>query len=112
MGSWTLDADIERDGLGDGVIFSRGSNMSGISFYVKDNRLTVDYNAFTKLTRIAADVELPDGRCTIGMSMDGEAPSAPGEVTIYAERRANRQRRHPLPGARRVRRTRRRRRRR
>ena len=82
MGSWVLEADIERDGLGDGVIFARGSVMGGISFYIKDNRLRVDYNAFTEVTQIVSDVELPDGRCTIGMSMDGEAPSAPGHVTV------------------------------
>ena len=82
MGSWTLEADIERDGLGDGVIFARGSVMGGISFYIKDNRLRVDYNSFTEVTQIVSEIDVPDGRCTIGMSMDGEAPSAPGHVTI------------------------------
>ena len=82
LGSWTLDAEIERDGLGDGVIFARGSVMGGISFYIRDNRLRVDYNAFTEVTQIVSDIQLPDGRCTIGMSMDGEAPSAPGHVTV------------------------------
>ncbi|MXX46846.1 MAG: arylsulfatase [Chloroflexi bacterium] len=82
LGSWVLEADIERDSGGDGVIFSRGSVMGGISFYIKDNRLRVDYNAFTEVTEIVSDVEVPEGRCTIGMSMDGEAPSAPGHVTI------------------------------
>ncbi|MYD53430.1 MAG: arylsulfatase [Chloroflexi bacterium] len=82
LGSWVLEADIERDSGGDGVIFSRGSVMGGISFYIKDNRLRVDYNAFTEVTEIVSDVEVPEGRCTIGMSMDGDAPSAPGHVTI------------------------------
>ena len=82
MGSWSLEADIERDGLGDGVIFARGSVMGGLSLYIKDNRLRFDYNAFTNVTQLAAEMELPDGRCAIGMSMDGEAPSAPGHVTL------------------------------
>ncbi len=82
MGSWTLEADIEREGLGDGVIFARGSVMGGLSLYIKDNRLRFDYNAFTNVTQLVAEVELPDGRCVIGMSMDGEAPSAPGHVTL------------------------------
>ena len=56
--------------------------MGGLSLYIQDNRLHFDYNAFTEITRLVSDGELPDGRCTIGLRMEGEAPSAPGHVTL------------------------------
>ena len=82
-GSWRLEAEIERDALGDGVLFARGSNMGGFSFYVKENRLQFDYNAFTEITRVSAAGELPEGRCRVAVTLDGEAPSAPGHVTLW-----------------------------
>ena len=85
MGSWQLDARIERDGAGDGVLFAQGSLNGGVAIYIADNRLHFDYNAFADITSIRSDSELPGGACEIGVQMDGDAPSAPGRVTLLVD---------------------------
>jgi arylsulfatase A-like enzyme len=63
--SFDLTATLTREAGQDGVIFATGTQNSGISIFVQDNRLVVDYNAFDEHTVIESDVEVPEGDSTL-----------------------------------------------
>jgi arylsulfatase A-like enzyme len=63
----------------EGVLFATGTQNSGISMFVQNGRLVLDYNAFSAHTIIESDVELPTGdvelvvRLRRGQGMAGTA---------------------------------------
>jgi len=59
--SFDLTARVTRAGGEDGVLWTTGNGNSGISVFVQDERLLVDYNAFDKHTLLESDVDLPVG---------------------------------------------------
>jgi arylsulfatase A-like enzyme len=63
--SFDLTATLTREAGQDGVIFATGTQNSGISIFVQDNRLVVDYNAFDEHTVIESDVKVPEGDSTL-----------------------------------------------
>lgn len=94
--SFDLTARITRTRDDDGVLFATGTQNSGISVFVQDGRLVVDYNAFGAHTVIESESEVPlgdamltarfrrgDGRAgTIDVAIDGvEAGRA--DVPLY-----------------------------
>ena len=86
LGPWTLDAQIERsDSADEGVIFAGGALTGGISFYLKDNTLHFDYNAFGDISVLDSAVEVPSGACTVGVRMDGDGPREDGHVTLLID---------------------------
>ena len=63
--SWELTARVTR-GAGDGgVIWATGSANSGLSVFMQDDRLVVDYNAFDDHTILESAVEVPSGDSTL-----------------------------------------------
>ena len=86
MGEWTFDAEIERnDSSVEGVLFARGSHTSGLSIYVKNNRLHFDYNCFTEILTGSSETELPVGRCTVTVRFEGEGIGGEGKVTLLVD---------------------------
>ncbi len=86
MGSWTLTASISRASTGQqGVIFNRGSTHSGVTIYIKDNRLHCDYHAYDNWTRMRSETPVPEGDCVVGVSMSADAPSGPGMFTLEVD---------------------------
>ena len=84
--SWTISADIERGGTDDeGVLIAYGTLYGGYSLYIQANRLHFHYNALGSHTDIAADAELPAGRCTVSVSMQGNGIRQPGNVTLQLD---------------------------
>jgi len=84
-------------GPGDeGVIWATGNENSGVSVFVQDGRLVVDYNAFGDHTIVESAAEMPLGDCTLGVrlrrdsrttgwaevSIDGEACGR-GSIGLY-----------------------------
>ncbi len=63
--SFDLTARVTRSGGDDGVIFATGTQNSGISFFVQDDRFVVDYNAFDDHTILESDIVVPDGEATL-----------------------------------------------
>ena len=61
--SWSLAATV--DDIADGVIFATGTENSGISVFVKDGRLVLDYNAFDDHTIVRSDTLIEAG--TLGV---------------------------------------------
>ncbi|MYD53432.1 MAG: arylsulfatase [Chloroflexi bacterium] len=83
LGSWTLEASISRTSTEQqGVIFNRGSILTGVTCYIKDNRLHFDYHAYESWSRIKSDAPLPAGDFVLGVSLQSESHQGPGEVTL------------------------------
>nr|WP_289010091.1 arylsulfatase [uncultured Candidatus Microthrix sp.] len=94
--SFTLTARVTRSADDGGVLFSTGTENSGIALFVQDGRLVLDYNAFDDHTVIESDVEVPARdaelvlRCTRGDGMSGSAellidgvPAGSAKLPLY-----------------------------
>jgi arylsulfatase len=67
--AFDLTATVTRDAGQGGVLFATGTANSGISFFVQDDRLVVDYNAFDDHTIIESDIEVPLGGSTLTLQV-------------------------------------------
>lgn len=59
--SFDLTARVKRDAGDAGVLWATGTENSGISVFIQNDRLVVDYNAFDDHTVVESDVEVPAG---------------------------------------------------
>jgi arylsulfatase len=81
--TFDLTARVTRTPGDSGVIFATGTENSGISVFVQDDRLVVDYNAFDDHTIVQSDVEIPAGGSTLVVRLrrgDGRSGSLAIEV--------------------------------
>jgi arylsulfatase len=65
--SFDLTARVTRAAGDDGVLFATGTENSGISVFVQDDRLVVDYNAFDDHTVLESSIEVPAGDSTLAV---------------------------------------------
>ena len=63
--SWDMEAAVDRGDAEGGVIFATGTENSGFSFYVFENRLVFDYNFFGEHLVVRSQAELPTGSSTL-----------------------------------------------
>ena len=81
LGEWSMTFEIERaDSSDGGLLLARGSQNEGMAFYVKGNRLQLDYNALTDITHGESDIDVPDGRVSVGARLEGEGIGGTGRV--------------------------------
>jgi arylsulfatase len=94
--AFDLSARITRSASDEGVLYATGTQNSGISVFVQNGRLVVDYNAFDDHTIVESSVEVPtgdsmvvarfrrsDGRAgSIALEVDGIAAGAV-DVPLY-----------------------------
>ncbi|WP_421845677.1 arylsulfatase [Mycobacterium sp.] len=81
--SFDLTARVTRTASQDGVLFATGSENSGISVFVQNDRLVVDYNAFDDHSLVESAVEVPAGDSTLVVRLrrgDGRSGSISIEV--------------------------------
>ncbi len=84
FGDWQITADVERSSTDEeGVIYASGSLAGGVSLYVQDNRLCVDYNSRENHTVGRSESELPDGLATLSATMSANDGNG-GVVTLLA----------------------------
>ena len=67
---WDLNARVTRQSGQDGVIWATGNGNSGLSVFVQDDRLVVDYNAFGAHTIVESTIEVPSGDSTLAVSIN------------------------------------------
>ena len=67
--AFDLTATVTRETGQDGVIYATGTENSGVSIFVQNDRLVVDYNAFDEHTILESDVEIPSGDSTLVASL-------------------------------------------
>jgi arylsulfatase A-like enzyme len=65
--SWDLDATIDRPAGAGGVLYATGTENSGVSVFVRDNRLTLDYNCFGDHHLVTSDIDVPVGASVVGV---------------------------------------------
>jgi arylsulfatase A-like enzyme len=78
----TAKADIPQTGA-QGVLFSYGSALSGISFYVKDKKLVLAYNADGKLVEVKSGKDIPAGNVELKTVVTYSKSGKNKTVTLY-----------------------------
>ncbi|MEO8267553.1 MAG: arylsulfatase [Ilumatobacteraceae bacterium] len=63
--NFDLIARITRERGEDGVLWAIGTENSGISVFVQDDKLVVDYNAFDAHTVVESSIDVPAGDSTL-----------------------------------------------
>jgi arylsulfatase len=79
--SFDLTARVTREAGQDGVLFATGTQNSGISIFVQDERLVIDYNAFDEHTILESEIEVPTGDSTLVASVR-RLDSAAGSMSL------------------------------
>ena len=79
--SFDLTARVTRSDGDGGVIYATGTENSGMSIFVQNDRLVVDYNAFDDHTILESNIAIPDGEVTLVVSLRRRAGRA-GEMWI------------------------------
>ncbi len=63
--NFDLSAKITRDAGQEGVLYATGTENSGFSFFIQNDRLVFDYNAFDDHTVIESSIEIPAGEAEV-----------------------------------------------
>ncbi len=63
--NFDLTARVTRAAGDEGVLWSTGTENSGIAVFVQNDRLLVDYNAFDAHTIVESDIPVPEGASTL-----------------------------------------------
>jgi len=82
--SFDLTARLTRSAGDDGVLYATGTENSGVSVFVQNDRLVVDYNAFDAHTVVESAAELPEGDVTVVVSVR-RGPSRTGSVRLTVD---------------------------
>jgi arylsulfatase len=56
-----MTARVTHNASNEGVLFATGNQNSGVSFFIQNNKLVFDYNAFGDHTVVESDGTLPNG---------------------------------------------------
>lgn len=80
--SITANAEISQAGS-QGVLFSYGNVLSGISLYVKDKRLAFAYNADGKLIELRSGKDVPAGKVVLKAEVVYSNEGKDKTVTLY-----------------------------
>ncbi|MBJ7369454.1 MAG: sulfatase-like hydrolase/transferase, partial [Ilumatobacteraceae bacterium] len=65
--SWDMTVSLTRSVGDDGVLYSTGTENSGVSLFIQNNKLVFDYNYFGTHTIIDSTVDVPSGTSVVGI---------------------------------------------
>ncbi len=85
--SFDMTARVTRMEGDEGVLFATGTQNSGLSFFIQDDRLILDYNAFNDHTIIESDTLVPLGSSELTLKVrrgDGRSGTAHLEIDTLA----------------------------
>ncbi len=80
--SWDLDATIDRSPGDEGVLYACGTASSGLTLFVKNNRLVFDYNSFCDHSVVTSSVEVPTGPSVVGLRFRRGKPGGTATLVI------------------------------
>ena len=84
--SFDLTATVTRERGDDGVLFATGTENSGISVFVQNDRLVVDYNAFDHHSIVESTIEVPPGRSSLVLRVRrGDGRSGRIDIEVNGE---------------------------
>jgi hypothetical protein len=72
----------------EGVLVAQGTQNTGYSWYIKDNRLVFDYNIFTDHHIVQSEIELPTGSCSLQATFRREGQT--GEIPLSIDGKTSR----------------------
>ncbi len=84
--AWDLTAKITRATGDQGVLWATGSASAGISVFVQNDRLVVDYNAFMDRTIVESELPVPEGPSTLAVRLRRTNRTA-GDLSIAIDGR-------------------------
>jgi arylsulfatase A-like enzyme len=80
--SWDLEARIDRPFATGGVIMASGTENAGVSFFVQNDRLVLDYNIFGDHHIVTSNEDVPEGPSVIGVKFRRGRNDADVTLTI------------------------------
>ncbi|MEL7206684.1 MAG: arylsulfatase [Actinomycetota bacterium] len=83
--SWTMTASVTRDAGQGGILLAMGTQNSGLVFFVKDDRLCFDYNAFGDHTLVTSDPTIPAGATQLTARFERTGRTGALELRIDGE---------------------------
>lgn len=83
--NFDLTARVDRAADNDGVLWAFGSSSGGISVFVQNDRLVVDYNAFGAHVIVESEMPVPVGASELSMRLRRSSPTT-GTVQIAIDR--------------------------
>jgi arylsulfatase len=78
-----MTAVIDRPAGAGGVLFATGTENSGISFFVQDNLLVLDYNCFNDHTVLESEIPVPEGASEVTVQFRREG--AGGRIRLLID---------------------------
>ncbi|HWA64947.1 MAG TPA: arylsulfatase [Mycobacteriales bacterium] len=79
---FAMTATITRAAGDDGVLLATGTANAGLSWFVEDDRLVLDYNGFGDHTVCVSDTQLPVGDCQVGLRFTRDGGAGDFELLI------------------------------
>ncbi len=64
---WDMDAVIDRPEGAGGVLYASGNENSGVSLFIQDDRLVLDYNCFGDHHMVVSESTVPTGPSVVGV---------------------------------------------
>lgn len=80
--SWDLTAWISRESGQDGVIYATGTENSGLSIFLLDDRLILDYNCFGEHQILTSSETIPTGASQVGVRFRREGRAGRANVVV------------------------------
>ena len=80
---WDMSATIQRPAGAEGVLYSSGTENSGVSLFVQDDRLVFDYNCFGDHHVVVSEATVPTGDTVVGVEFRRSGQS--GDVTLTVD---------------------------
>jgi len=80
--SWDLDAHVSLSPGQGGVIYASGTENSGMSVYVEDDRLVFDYNIFGEHHVVRSSERVPDGSSVLSLAFRREGKTGTATLAI------------------------------
>ena len=82
--SFTMTATLDRPAGAQGVLFATGTENSGLSLFVQDDRLVFDHNWFGEHSVVESDRPVPTGECVVGVRFQ-RLGGGRGEATLLLD---------------------------
>ncbi|MDH4169964.1 MAG: arylsulfatase [Acidimicrobiia bacterium] len=77
-----ITARVSRGADDHGVLIATGNENCGVSVFVQEGRLVVDYNAFGDHTVLESSIEVPAGDCTLAVHLERDVSAGWVELSI------------------------------
>jgi arylsulfatase len=79
---WDMAATVERPAGAGGVLYATGTENSGVSLFVQDDRLVLDYNCFGDHHVVDSAVPVPVGHSVVGVRFRRSGKSGTATLVI------------------------------